>query len=589
MRAWAKRRKGGDYRTEALSRYGVGREPSSINVYLSIIGRKIMPFIRHHCFGEDDQFKVTDLIAFGTKRWKRLKEAMVIECNQEVGVSPALKKATLNGWSVLFRAISLAARDHVDVIGESGVREVEDWYERLCRDIGPGVTLMGAAATKAREERREEAEEEGYIPADVAIQRWLGSEERASLMLKLRNLAGKIRRKEPLNITSTTYSDLRELVITELAAYSVVRIGAWVKMTNRAFVRSKPAWQYNTMETRPVTTPPTNACHHQKIAKTSSAMSGLDKKGNPCCDDAVPPTCFIAVKDQDKGGKSDGSMIFSHEAFQLVLDLLLVRDSFFSNTLPEVFAKLDGNSAIFLSSTGKEPGLTSSFRLKIFNKAVIGREGEIVITSKALRTFNTTYLNEHPDSKVRAARGAATGNTDRVFEEHYNLTRRARIMDALLASLRRHQNQTDQPQALPMSQEEHDRRREKDNAAIKEANLAVLLLPDGVDMTSRQRPVPIHLRHQFQQELTRLSPGLWERAGTGRGVGLSEMAWVKEILQFVGRMDANILRDLIVQQYRGEENISKRQWSGLQSHLASMEQERKAGTQVNRSSSICNF
>ena len=86
-----------------------------------------------------------------------------------------------------------------------------------------------------------------------------------------------------------------------------------------------------------------------------------------------------------------------------------------------------------------------------------------------------------------------------------------------------------------------------------------------------------------------MSPGLWERAGTGRGVGLSEMAWVKEILQFVGRMDANILRDLVVQQYRGEENISKRQWSGLQSHLASMEQERKAGTQVNRSSSICNF
>ena len=68
------------------------------------------------------------------------------------------------------------------------------------------------------------------MPVDIAIQRWLGSESRATLMAKLRGLAGQIRRKEPVDITSATYSVLRELVLTELFAYSVVRIGAWVRM-----------------------------------------------------------------------------------------------------------------------------------------------------------------------------------------------------------------------------------------------------------------------------------------------------------------------------------------------------------------------
>ena len=54
------------------------------------------------------------------------------------------------------------------------------------------------------------------------------------------------------------------------------------------------------------------------------------------------------------------------------------------------------------------------------------------------------------------------------------------------------------------------------------------------------------------------------------------------MLQFVGRMDADVLRDVIVKQYTGDENLSKRQWSGVQSHLASMTQETKAGIPVSR-------
>ena len=98
-------------------------------------------------------------------------------------------------------------------------------------------------------------------------------------------------------------------------------------------------------------------------------------------------------------------------------------------------------------------------------------------------------------------------------------------MDALLESLRCHR--TNEASALPLSQE-HDQRREIDEAAIKAASMAAMHLPDGVDLTSKQRPVHRHLRHKFQEELTLLSPGLWERAGAGGGAGLSEMAWIRE-------------------------------------------------------------
>ena len=50
----------------------------------------------------------------------------------------------------------------------------------------------------------------------------------------------------------------------------------------------------------------------------------------------------------------------------------------------------------------------------------------------------------------------------------------------------------------------------------------------------------------------------------------------------MGRADADILRDVIFQQYRGDENPSKRQWSGVQSHLAWISRERKADNPITR-------
>ena len=130
--------------------------------------------------------------------------------------------------------------------------------------------------------------------------------------------------------------------------------------------------------------------------------------------------------------------------------------------------------------------------------------------------------------------------------------------------------------------QENENRRRKDENALDEENAALLSVPDGVDITSRRRPVPTYLKHQFREELERVSPGLWKRAGSRAGAGITEMAWVKEVLIVLGRMDADNLRDTVFQQYRGDENPAKRQWSGLRSHVLAAASEKEKGGEVTR-------
>ena len=49
------------------------------------------------------------------------------------------------------------------------------------------------------------------------------------------------------------------------------------------------------------------------------------------------------------------------------------------------------------------------------------------------------------------------------------------------------------------------------------------------------------------------------------------------MIKILGRHDAQVLRDIIFNQYRGEEDPMKRQWSGLLSHLENMKADIKGG------------
>lgn len=300
--------------------------------------------------------------------------------------------------------------------------------------------------------------------------------------------------------------------------------------------------------------------------------------GEPCCEAAVPPTCYIARNDEDKGGKDDQWMVISLEAHKLMNDFLLIRESHFRQNMPDIVCRIEGGCHVFLNSVGTSPSETSNFRLNLFNRAVYGDSTEIVVTPQMLRSWNSTFLHNHPDAHVRSMRGAATGNTENVFEQHYNLTRQAGVMKAMLTTLKHHNS--DQNCGVSFSQE-NQQRRQRDQAAIDEANAALLSIPEAVDITSQRHPISPILQQRFREELEMVSPGLWQRAGT-RADGLTEMAWIKELLNVLGKEDAEQLCEVVFEQYRGDENPAKRQWSGLRSHVTAMAKEKERGVEPAR-------
>ena len=69
---------------------GAPKDSSSIVTYERNIGRKILPFLRGHVTSKKPDFKVTDLITFGSPSFTTIQEEMVIECNKRVGKTSAV-------------------------------------------------------------------------------------------------------------------------------------------------------------------------------------------------------------------------------------------------------------------------------------------------------------------------------------------------------------------------------------------------------------------------------------------------------------------------------------------------------------------
>ena len=62
-------------------------------------------------------------------------------------------------------------------------------------------------------------------------------------------------------------------------------------------------------------------------------------------------------------------------------------------------------------------------------------------------------------------------------------------------------------------------------------------------------------------------------------MALSEMKWVNEVVSVLGRAEAEHLRDIIFQQYRGHEDPLRRRWSSLCSHLETIKKDKLKGGQ----------
>ena len=583
VRSWAKGEKGLVYMVPVIDVIGAPKDPSTIITHEKNIGNKILPWLRSHLQETKPGFKVTDLLAFGSPNFVRLQEKMVLECNRAVGKTSAVKKSVLASWAVLARSLGEAAWESIDHLGDDAMRKLRDWYEELATRVGHGVSRMKSFYERGRAEKRQSQYLRDQMPMDQVIRRWLLSNDRSVLQQQLRDTARAIRNDASLQVVPRTYSLCSELVLTELSIYGPVRIGALVRMTVRGFLQSRPAWssrEHRFDPTRPVTLPPPDACQHQKHQKANQAAKcGLNENGERCCEQSIPPTCFLMHNDKDKGGKSDTYIAISAETQRLVSDFLTIRHHFFAKNKPDDGKDVQGTCAIFLNAKGKDPRETSDFKLNLLNKAVFGEGGKEHVTPQQLRKWNTTFLHNHPDAQVAASRGDATGNSNEVFQESYNVTRQSGVFEALLVTLRLHR---DQDACVEWSQE-HNERQQHDRAAMEEANAAMLFREDGADLTSSGKPVHRHLRKQFEEELERVEPGLWTKAGGGeKAVALSEMKWVYQVVAVLGREEAEHLREVIFQQYRGLEDIQRRQWSSLRSHLETINQERLRGGQSTR-------
>ena len=579
VRKFAKTGKGRQYETAVLDIVGAPKDSSTIVTNEKNIGHKILPWLRSYLQEKKPGFKVTDLIAFGRPNFTRLQEEMVLECNNNVGKTTATKKSVLVSWTALCRALAEAVRESIDELGDEAVRRLEDWYENLATRVGHGVTRMKTLYERARTEKSQSQYLRDQMPMDKVIRKWILSEKRSVLRQELRDTASAILKGEvAVNVSARAYASYAELLQTELSVYGPVRIGAVTRATVRMFLRCMPAWsasEHGFDRSRPVTLPPPDACQHQRHPKASDAAKcGLKETGEKCCDHAIPPTCFLMPNDKDKGGRSNTFIAITRENHALVSCFLTVRKHFFDLNKPEGRKDLEGNCPIFLTPKGKDPRETSDFKLTIFNKAVFGDRPGKDVTPQQLRKWNTTYLNNHPDAKVAAMRGEATGNSDSVFQLYYNLAKQQGVLDAHLASHTRH---NDEDSDVQWSQE-HDERRKRDQMAIDEANTMLLCKEDGTDLTSKSKPVHPHLRKQFQDELERVAPGLWERAGAAeKGMALSEMKWVNEVVSVLGRAEAEELCNVLFQQYRGHEDPLRRRWSSLRSHLEVMKKDRMRG------------
>ena len=581
VKQWKTKSKGKNWRTALTNLIPTGRDSSSICTYDFYIGSRILPFLRHHFSPTRPDFLLSDLTAFGKPNFVRITLDVVEAFNASVGSSAASKRSALNSWEILFYSIELKAKNSINDVDADTIRNIRDWYVELAKDVGPGLTLLGAAANRERSDRKSQAEED-YPMLDEAIQTWLGSDERANQKRALQETADSLRSDEHdgVNITPSAYTAFVEFVITELSIYFPLRIGAIVRMTVRGFLQAKVAWKPSgdemSAQARPVTILPLNACQHQKAAKSDSGRMGTDENGERCCEEAVLPICYLMDNDQDKGGYSDNWIVISHENHHLLTDLLLVRENFFAHHPPNGKASIEGNCPIFLNSRGTDPPPTSNFKLKMFNKACFGENAGLRVTPQGLRKWNTTYLAQHKEERVRRMRGAATGNSETVYDRHYNLTKQADNLHCLLASGQRHLSED----STPRLSQEHVQRKEKDQEALKRTKEGLQFNACGIDLTSQRMPVHEHLKEQFKEELDRVFPDLWTMAGKGqksKGTQLSEGAWIQEVIKILGRQDAEVLRDIIYQQYRGEEDPMKRQWSGLLSHLENLKSDMKGG------------
>jgi hypothetical protein len=212
----------------------------------------------------------------------------------------------------------------------------------------------------------------------------------------------------------------------------------------------------------------------------------------PCCEEARPNFGFVCENKEDKGGPKGKACFLYITKFQheMITDVLTLRNARFSRH-PDLIVNKKMKDRLFLMASGKGYS-RSKTRLYLLNKAV---QANRFIFPQMIRSYHQTWMAD--DKVLQGMRSQLAGNSEDVFDRHYDARQIARFQDAFYEVYRAHGPNQDNEDANNLGKQVQDQRITERESA-KEAEQQSLRLDPGVDLTSSKRPMPSHIRLEFR-------------------------------------------------------------------------------------------
>ena len=154
----------------------------------------------------------------------------------------------------------------------------------------PGLAKYKLMAEATRFNRKENKNEDlGCLNISRALDEWTNSEIKADLHKLFDEAVVAVQNDPTYKVKTETYNKCRELAITNIIAYSPLRIGAVYLLKISVFLRAKPTFTHEKGSKKLATELPETACEHQRNAANDQigAKLGFLPDGSRCCENAV--------------------------------------------------------------------------------------------------------------------------------------------------------------------------------------------------------------------------------------------------------------------------------------------------------------
>ncbi len=498
---------------------------------------------------------------------------------------PETDKSILNAWKHWCEAIVHNGDSRVGSPGgpsKNAVSLADYHYTNVSKYC---TKLQNIASKTAKVDRHARQAKSSKIPAmNELIIAWLTSDERRFLIRELEETSKNTNNGE-FTIRKEVFSRLTEFVAMELLIGGPVRAGAFMRMKLKVLRRIRPIWNHAERTTDPFSVPE-NGCSHQKHNNANTlGLMGITGTGGQCCTSYAIPVAYAIENLSDKGAlyKKKSFLIIPPEPFEWLQQYILIRESFFANKhdIPSTASQNHQDARVFVTYTGQPINNTqgNTLRLHRLNEAVFGRSAGIIITPQMIRKWNTTFLSRHPDADIRNVRGVATGHSDFVFEEHYNLETYAQMRDATLELRQEHYKDCQTTRKLSeMVGINIAIQLKAEVEAEAQAQVARKIAQSKLDQTSKTTPIDGFTRSNIKLAISKMDPNLWAKS-TGENY-LTEHNWKKALLNliFIENDGSRDLQKIIVDLYRGNKDERLRRYSAAEHHLT---QENGKNTKLN--------